>query len=467
MSKRKPKPNKCIYFTHCGNMAKRRSKEHAFPKQLMPPNSEGVTINGIVCTECNNKLGRSRDEARDEMSLDEILIKKSYVGVSHNDFEVSFGRGDSSIYLQARNEQPPLREFAVYNHAIVIVKPGDFVENPNVLAYRLASPMPCQLILTQLSNTSSYEDVLAMASLHPAYNDVCEDDAYRLHPNYLVFGPRAAKRYYRNPGKFVSKFLKTTSDSEYFQLRLIPPNREDSELRYNEKCFKKFITETSNTQIGWHYEHPDETIQSISGELVGVPDYRRSIAKIAFHCFLYFCEEKRKEKKETEKIPTGNEPIFDEIKAYIHKGDYSGRIPVIETPPYKDYMSPGNRRIVRNAGKTERMVEHCFAFFINETNAVCVVEFYVGTKVNSIFTIDLAGRDEDFEIIQGGVLTIPYCVVSPNHPLLNQIIPATDEEIAMAENGEFQRLRQPTKILYPTPQNVAKATCGLYERIVK
>lgn len=453
--KRKTKRKKCIYFNFCGNMAERRSQEHAYPKNLMPENACGVTINGIVCMECNQRLGNV---------LDEPLLKQSYVGLTHNDFEVCAGLGDRSIYHQRRHGKPPMREFGEFNHSILILDPKHFVNDPNVLAHRFASPMPSQLILTRQNKTTSYEDILGIVRQNPAYDDICEDDVYRLHSNYLVFGPDATKRYYRNPAKFVEKFLKeTTDDSEIFQLLLVPPDPKDFELCCEEQHFKEFV-KSAKTVLGEYYTLP-ETIESYSGRAVGATDYRRGIAKIAFHCLLHLYQKEREKKTTEEKhLLTGNEPIFNEIKAYIYNGDYRGRIPVVEAPPNDNYTPIGDRCVVRSGSDGDFMVEHIFNFFMNDKNIVCVIEFYVASKENCIFTIDLAGHDEFVKRTQHGNLTIPYCVVSSDHPLLRRLIPPSSEEIAMANRGDYQHLLQPTRILSPTAREVAKVTCGFHKR---
>lgn len=442
MSKRKPKGKKCVYFDYCGNMTKKRSSEHAFPKQLMPKNSDGITINGVICPTCNTKFGKWEDQA----------WKQSYVGVHHNDFEVWAGRGDSSIYNQVRDERTPVREFAVYSHAIVMVEPKQFIDNAKVLAHRNAEPMPMQLILAKVNNKSSnkdltpaYKDVLEMASKNPAYDNLCEDDVYRLHADYWVFGPVATKKYYSNPDRFIEKYLIPTDESEAFLLLAIPPSSEETLGKDLEREFLNAISEKTGSVFGEYYQDSERNVQSISGRLVGTTDYRRAVAKTAFHCFLYLCEERRKGEEKRSNVLTGREEIFKEIREYIYKEEYSRSSPVTEMPAH---VSLGFQSVVKNTRTTDCMVKHLLVFYMNDKNIVCVIEFYGGTKVNSIFSVDLARSGQDFLATQYALLEIPYMMVSPNHPYLPRIYYPTDGHVDMAKNGEFQSLAKPSKISY-------------------
>ena len=128
-----------------------------------------------------------------------------------------------------------------------------------------------------------------------------------------------------------------------------------------------------------------------------------------------------------------------------------------------NYIPIGDYCVVESGRTTDVVVEHSLDFFMNSTNVTCVIEFYIGSKVNSIFTIDLAGRAESFQVARHGHISIPYSVVSPDHPLLKRLVGPTKTEVAMANRGEFQHLLQPSRIISPSPRDIAKVTCGFHE----
>lgn len=433
--KHKHKHNKCIYFAYCKNDAG-RSQEHAYPDKLMPPNSAGVTINGIICQKCNNRLGK----------LDEQVIRQSSIGWLHNEFETFEDRGSSSFYHKAHHHYPPLRFLGVFkSNGFALLEPKDFITDEDVLVMKAAASMPSQIIVNRMD---SYEDILNENPVfHPLEKDGHkEKDVYCVDQNRLmVFGPIALKGYYdksgcyhkgyyHNPDEFIRKFLNNTK-SETLRMSYTPPNPENPVLREAE-IFIKFLEKTGRSEL-IPFDKSDLRPEEV---ILLSPDTSRGVAKIAFHCFLH----------KNQKRFTGHEEMFDEIKAFIYNGDYSDKLLVAERPPYDDYPALGEQAAIAHSSNPKCNVEHLFRFFKNGANILCISEFYVGTRMSLLFTVILSGCDEDLLMEPFVDFSIPY-EVSRKNPLLKRILPAvpgnplsqirypTDNDILRAGVGDLTR----------------------------
>ena len=448
----------CIYFDFCGNeVEENASPEHAFPRRLMPreprgQESPGIILEGYICNECNNKFGK----------LDEQVIKQSFVGWVHNEFETSANRGDSSFYHRAHHHFPPMRFLGERESGdfVVLVEPKDWITDENVFARKAAAPLPSQIILIRHDNPNLDADILKNSS--PFVRQEGERDVYRGAQNrVVVFGPIAAKEYYSKPAEFMQKFLNKTA-SESFQIVHVPPGHEDSALRCEADNFIEFLENTGGaTPIPG--DESDFQLKSVIG--LGTSDASRGIAKIAFHCFLYKIRQYRGDESTLD-----GTPIFDNIKAFIYNGDYRGRPIVDERPPNDDYTSFGENVAVVPSSNAKCNLLHIFSFYRSGTNIACVGEFYVGAHESSLFTVTLSGCDEDvLDMRFENELRIPY-KVSSDHPMLKRILLPTSQDKHEIERGGYPGNPLP-KILQPTDEDIARATIGdlsgepIYNRI--
>ena len=388
----------CIYcgakFT--GKRSKHAvSKEHAFPKGLMQPNADGWTLTSHVCRQCNSELGE----------LDDVITSQSEIGLIHNEFECSQSRGKPSFYNEVRYGNPPLRIFGNLvgddNH-LVIIEPRGSTNFKDIGQVRTVGPMPSQIILTQWDSDTTLKAIVEenrfgfdvrISSVHK------ENDVYQIGPHVHVFGPIAAKHYYDNPSEFACRYL--NADMPEKALTFLLP--EDSELLSKAKNFGQFIGKSELTQEriepGWLPQNHEIVI-------VGHADYFRGIAKIAFHCYLYRNQNRY----------TGKEPMFDEIKAFIHKGERDSSL--VEKGVSSEYTPLSEHAVVLPGGCE---IAHVLRFLENGDNIVCIIEFFIGAQASSAFSTILAGCYEESLLVEVNRWKIPYKVL-PNHPMLKRIV---------------------------------------------
>lgn len=452
--KRKPTGKKCIYFAHCGNEAD--SVEHAIPENLMPPGSHEILLEEHICEECNNGICAT---------LDEQVIRQSYVGWIHEDFETFEGRGSSSFYRKFHHNYPPLRFLGVFkSNRLALLEPKDFMLKENVLAKKAAVPMPSHLIVTRHNKRDSYADMLNKSSVfrYPEKDVHCVDQN-----RIVVFGPIALKGYYdkaekcdkpgyyHKPAEFERKFLDPVP-GETLQVIYVPPHPNDP-VRSEADRFMEFLENTRRPEL-IPFDKSDLQIKDV---ILLSPDTSRGIAKIAFHCFLY----------KYQAWYDGREEMFDDIKAFIYNGNSNDKPLVDERPPNDDYPSLGKHAAILPGSNAKCYIEHIFSFWGNGTNIVCISEFYVGTQESLLFTVVLSGCDEnELEMRLLGGLRIPY-EVSWDHPRLKRILRPTCEETNAVADGVYPGPPQTKRIIHPSNIDIAEAKRGdlssnsLYERL--
>lgn len=452
--KRRPTGKNCIYFAYCGNEAD--SVEHAIPENLMPPGSREILLEEHICEECNNGICAT---------LDEQVIRQSYVGWIHQDFEHSEGRGSDSFYHKFHHDFPPLRFLGVLDSGnFALVVPADFTTDETILVKKAAAYMPSHLTVTRHNKTDSNVDILDKNSDF-RYS---EKDVYRVQDRLVVFGPIALKGYYDkreecykrgyyyNPDEFVQKFL-TSVDGETFRVNYVPPDPDDP-VRSQADRFMEFLDNTGRrTELGPF----DESAFQIRDVIELGPDTSRGIAKIAFHCFLYTYRTRY----------DGREEIFDEIKDFIYNGNCN-KVLVDENPPNDEFPALGERAAMRPGSDERCYIEHIFSSWQNDENIVCISEFYVGTLESLLFTVILSGCDENkLEMYPlERLLQVPY-EVSRENPRIKRIIHPTCEETDAVSDGTYPGNPQTKRIILPSDIDIAEANRGdlssnsLYERL--
>lgn len=449
--KRKPTGKKCIYFAHCGNEAD--SVEHAIPENLMPPGSHEILLEEHICEECNNGICAT---------LDEQVIRQSYVGWIHEDFETFEGRGSSSFYRKFHHNYPPLRFLGVFkSNRLALLEPKDFMLEENLLMKKAAVPMPSHLIVTRHNNGDSFADILDKSS------DFCysEKDVHRVDQNRIVvFGPVALKGYYdeaeecykpgyyHNPDEFIREFLDPVPSGN-LQGIYVPPDPDDPDDPDGSVCraadnFMVFLENRGLKSVPL-----DKSDLQIKDVMLLSPDTSRGIAKIAFHCFLYTYRTRY----------DGREEIFDEIKDFIYNGNCN-KVLVDEFPAL------GERAAMRPGSDERCYIEHIFSSWQNDQNIVCISEFYVGTLESLLFTVILAGCDENkLEMYPlERLLRVPY-EVSRENPRIKRIIHPTCEETDAVSDGTYPGNPQTKRIILPSDIDIdlaeASRSNSFYERL--
>lgn len=458
--KRKPTGKKCIYFAHCGNEAD--SVEHAIPENLMPQRSREIILEEHICEECNNGICAK---------LDEKVIRQSYLGYIHQDFETFEDRGSASFHYKFHHDFPPLRFLGVLESGdfALMVPAGFTTENEETILVKIAaSYMPSHLIVTRHNKTDSDVDILDKNS-NLKSSDFCysERDVYRVQDRIVVFGPTALKGYhdkredrykrgyYYKPDEFIQKFL-TSVDGETFRVSYVPPDPDDP-VRSQADRFMEFLDNTGRrTELAPF----DESAFQIRDVLELGPDTNRGIAKIAFHCFLY----------KYQAWYDSRDGMFDRIKAFIYNGDYKNDILVDERPPYDKYPSSGKHGAVRPGSNERCYIEHIFDFYANGENIICVCEFYVGTQESLIFTVILSGCDKnELPMHWLGDLRVPY-EVSREHPRIKRILRPTCEETEAVADSNYPgyprtRLHRPTDTVIRAARVGDLSSNSAYERL--
>lgn len=404
----------CIY---CGTKLKKKhtqSKEHVFPDGLRQEDAEGFTLNWTICQRCNNKFGKE---------LDRVIISQSEIGLIHHEFECSLihnelggsqSRDKSSFYHEIRYGSPPLRIFANLvdgDNPPMIIAPTGFTEFKDVAAVRTICPMSPQIILRQGDSETSYKTIVSESRSGFDVSKTSVDDVYCIGPNVHVFGPIAAKRYYCNPGEFADKYLETNTPKK--ALWLVIPDSQDSRLLSDTENFERFFAEsTKESTTVWNESRWIPQNHKIV--MLEHADYSRGIAKIAFHCYLY-----RNWEGYNRNAYTGAEPIFEGIKAFIHKDEVNTN-PVKKGPP-RGYIPLGEDAVVLPGG---REIAHVLRFLENGNNIVCIIEFFVGTHASLTFSVALAGCYEETRFDNRDEVDcwiIPYKVL-PKHAMLKRIV---------------------------------------------
>ncbi len=364
----------CIYC----KKDKGLNKEHAFPNSLLQkcaPLSKCAPewIIEKLCEDCNNAtLGK----------LDKVLVTRSPIAFiwraiktewMTDKIEKQNKSQDSSFYNAKAYGIDPVRLFypdPLYENRIVLHEElGASAHNfcPTSLA-RAQAP---QMILTLYTEGQTPEQVIAehcekwdADTLLISKSDIHEG-IYCIAGNTYIFPPKATRYFVSNLDRereFMSKFMKTRGYTQYCLNILSPDNRKD----YGKiSGFYKRLRATTKLQIEAEKFEPKESTANlmILADQEAKPYINRAIAKIAFHCFLYWHPEF-----------SGHEPIFEEIRAFVLK---SGNH---QTSNGEDFVTGLNVRDRFVWPSHEHF--HIFRFYENGDNIICQIVFFTGLSLN-------------------------------------------------------------------------------------
>ena len=386
----------CIY---CGE-EKPFSREHAFPKSLLQENAQGWVIRNHLCQICNSKLGK----------LDAVFSRKSHIAFLYDQIqrekENKSGGLHSSIYHKKACGFDPIRVFSydpISGNPITLYE----LSPKNDDAIYSASILQPQIILTQYAEGQTAEETMAKNikkfTDSNSYKDIIEKEGvFCCFGNTYVFPPKTAKRYFGKIEDFRSKFI-----------RNIPQNRCDlriicsPESRYWKKAMTFFNSlhgrDKESIGSGKVCEAKGFTqLIRVIPDQKAAPYIERAMAKIAFHCFLFY-----------HRNFDGSEPIFDNIKNFIYNGDKTSGILNAEG------TDPAIENIVYDSAKHQ----HIIRFFVRGQHIGCIMYFFTGLLAKSTsYGIVLAGNPDATKPNCSLEASIPFSV-HPRSQLKRRVMP--------------------------------------------
>ena len=330
---------------------------------------------------------------------------------------------DPSFYNAKAHGIEPVRLFypdPLYENRIVLHEVlGTSVHNfyPTSLA-RAQAP---QMILTLYTKGQTPEQVIAdhyekwdADTLVISKSDK-HKGVYCIAGNTYIFPPKATRYFVSNLDKeqeFMSKFIKTRGHTQYCLNILSPDDQYDSGKLSG---FYKRLSATTKVQIEAAKFEPKESTANlmILADQDAKPYINRAIAKIAFHCFLYWHPEF-----------SGHEPIFEEIRAFIFRGGNH------QTSNGEDFVTGLNARGRYVWSSNEHF--HIFRFYENGDNIICQIVFFTGLSLNPspsetpellASEIVLAGNSEKARLGSLKERSVPFYVHGKSQ-LKRRIIPA-------------------------------------------
>ena len=272
-------------------------------------------------------------------------------------------------------------------------------------------PLRPQIILTLYAEGQTGEEIIAENREKLNTTVVNEDrinydeneDVYCIFGNTYIFPPRTAWRFFGKVAEFKSKFIKDFPRTRY-DLRVIYP---EVGRYWNtvEDFFNSLQGETKEIIEAKKFDNPEMFAATILAlpDQEGISFFTRSIAKVAFHCFLYHYPEF-----------TGHEPIFDDIKEFIYRGTSNKFV-----AGYKNYET---ENLVYDSTKHL----HGVGFFVQREDIGCRIEFFTGLLPSQFsYQIILAGDPDNSTPNCDRARYIPFSV-HPESPMKRRVLPVSD-----------------------------------------
>ncbi len=409
----------CIY---CKQQTK-LNKEHVFPKSLLQKHTHAWVSNKILCAPCNSKLG----------AIDNALSKRSHIAFMWDTIQMELGignvEGHASIFHKRAGGVNPVRipfPDPLYDNLIVLHERSsqgshmiDFVKG--------FSALRPQMILTQYPDGQTNRNIVEenFNMFYSSTKDNISDydpeaDVFCFFDNTYVCPPEATWHFVKNINEFKTKYLTDYPRTRY-DLRVVFPEDINS---WN--IFYDFYNALEGESKEILEEDKSLTTGVFKRRIQVVPDpgaeqmIARSIAKVAFHCFLYHYNEY-----------TGHEPRFDRIKDFIYEGNGT---------PTDFVMSAKDIELeVLVYNTTEH--RHYLRFFMKDENIGCQIDFFTGLLPNAFsYNVILAGDPDNTHPTCDRVEYIPFSVHSKS-PIKKRILP-------MSELGLIYRPRRNDRILW-------------------
>ena len=416
---------KCIYCKE----VKPLNKEHAFPKSLLHNCVQLKArapewIIEKLCEDCNNRrLG----------ILDQTLIRVSPLAVISrilkNEWETDSNcKSEDTSFYNAKGYDKI--------RPVNLIYPDHLYDNLIMLHEEIGTSVPGfhptllglakvpQLILIQYTRKQTAEQIIVGnyekwisgdISVEPSAE---HDGVYCISDNILVFDPKATEYFIASPERgqeFVTKFMRDR-DSIQFYLRVLCPDNRDITGQLDGFC--KRIGQGIEKVFPAKRFEPQQSLGNyvmIAIDKKAIPYIKRAIAKIAFHCFLYYHPDF-----------SGHEPIFEGIRTFILSGEnhqssngenfFNG----VTLP--RPCIYPSNNKH-----------SHIFRFYVYGKNIICQIAFFTGLLLDDsnteapeplAFEIVLTGSSDKARLSQYNERQLPFYVHGKSQLKRRIIVPA-------------------------------------------
>ena len=395
---------KCIYCKE----EKDLNEEHAFPESLRQKGVSKWVIRKHLCTDCNSQLGE----------LDVVLSRKSPLAYILERIQEELGQKDKTLHSSVYNKRNagvnPVRLFLpnpVYDNHIILHEFKVESDDTSAAVYSVRALQP-QIILTLYSggqtggeiiaeNFEKFNTISSDEDFITNYNE--QEDVYFIFGNTYIFSPKASERFFKKVEDFKSMYMKDSPQIQY-DLRVIRPEegryQGSANTFYN--SFKAKIKEIIEPE---KFQNPDvftQPIQAVS-DPKSIPEFLRSVAKTAFHCFLYHYPKF-----------SGHEPIFAEIRDFIYTGTPNKFVAQCRNTETADLVYDSTEHL------------HIFYFFLQGNDIGCRVDFFTGLLPNQFsYEVTLAGNPEKSHPTCDRVESVPFSV-HPESQMKKRIHPVTD-----------------------------------------
>lgn len=360
---------KCIY---CKKI-KKLNEEHAFPKSLLhncaPLNKCAPEwVIHKLCVECNgSQLGK----------LDDILATKSLMAfiwrIVKNQWKAeNNNESQNATFYDAKgyNGILPVRLFypdQLYDNLIILNEEMGTCA-PGLSPTLLSRARVPQVVLIQYTEGQTAEQLIgencekwASGDISLTESDECKG-VYIICDNSYVFDPQATKYFIAGRDKeqeFVAKFMKKRENFRFYLRALFPDNPSDAG-KLNGFCTR--LKASTKVEIEAKRFDPKASAESyvmVDADKKAIPYIKRGIAKLAFHCFLYWYREF-----------SGHEPMFEEIRSFIKKNGNH------QTSAGEDFVTGLN--LPRNYVWSSNEHFHILRFCVNRGNIICQIAFFTG-----------------------------------------------------------------------------------------
>ena len=415
---------KCIYCEE----VKPLNKEHVFPKSLLHncvqlKKRAPEWIIEKLCEDCNNSgLG----------ILDQILIRKSPLAVISrmlkNEWEADPNcKSEDTSFYNAKG----------YGgiRPVNLIYPDHLYDNLIMLHEEIGTSAPSfhptllglakvpQLILIQYTGEQTVEQIIVGnyekwisgdISVEPS---VEHDGVYCISDNCLVFDPKATEYFIASPEReqeFVTKFMKNPGSLQFYLRVLFPDNRViEGKLEGFCKRIGQGIEEVFPAKR-FNPQQSQGNYVMISIDKKAIPYIKRAIAKIAFHCFLYYYPDVR-----------GHETIFEGIRTFISSGENR------QSSNGEDFFT--GVTLPRPCIWSSNEHSHIFRFYVRDGNIICQIAFFTGLLLENsqvetpeplAFEIVLAGNSEEARSGHRRKRCMPFYVHGKSQLKRRIIVPA-------------------------------------------
>ena len=359
---------KCIYC----KKVKGINEEHAFPKSLLhncaPLNACAPEwIIEKLCEDCNRALGK----------LDDTLVTKSPMGfiwrIIKSEWQTEKKRNSENVTFYSAKGYNGILPVGLFwpDHLygnLIILHEEMGTSAPGFYPTLLGRARVPQMVLILHTERQDADRIIAENCEKWASGEISleESDEYKgvytIGDNCYVFDPQATKYFISGLDKereFVTKFM-TKHENIRFDLRALFPDNPGDAGKLNGFCTR--LKASTTVEIGAKRLDPRESAENyvmVAADKKAIPYLKRAIAKIAFHCFLYWHRDFN-----------GDEPIFEGIRSFISKNGNH------QTLAGEEFVA--GLDVQRSHFYSSNEHYHVFCFFVHGDNIVCQVVFFAG-----------------------------------------------------------------------------------------